>query len=157
MRRLSVVLMVVIVACGVVACGDDDARPKTATTGYVAEVQAAGAQVQSALADISDQDGGEVTNASYGAALDQSVAALDRAVKALGAATPPANAKAAHAKLVEGCRELADAFRATAVAARKNDPAALAEALKAVSAGGGSRKIAEAQGELKALGIQLGD
>ena len=55
---------------------------------------------------------------------------------------------------MQGCRELADAFRATADAARKDDPAALAKALRSVSAGDGAKKISVAQAQLKALGLR---
>lgn len=158
MRRLVPLLLMLVVACAVAACGGDD-RPAPGTkSGYVAEVQEVGGQVQTALANISDRAGtAKVTVASYGTELDKSVAALDAAVKRLDAIVPPANAKAAHDTLVEGCRELADAFRQTAVAARKDDPAALAKALQGVSAGTGAQKIAVAQAKLKALGIQVAD
>jgi hypothetical protein len=157
MRRLVLPLLVVL-AFAAVGCGGGDEPAPGTKNGYVAQVQVVGGQVQDALANISDRAGtAKVTVASYGAELDKSVAALDTAVKRLDAITPPPNAKAAHDKLVEGCRELADAFRQTAVAARQDDPAALARALQGVSAGDGARKIAEAQAELKALGIRVSD
>lgn len=159
MRRLvPLSLLLVVVALALAACGGDDKPAPGTKSGYVAQVQEVGGQIQASLSGISDRAGsGEVTIASYGAELDKSVAALDAAVKRLDAIPPPANAKGAHDKLVDGCRELADAFRQTAVAARKDDAAALATALRGVSAGEGARKIAEAQSELKALGIQVGD
>jgi hypothetical protein len=138
-------------------CGGDD-KPSGATASkdaYVMRVQATSGRVQDALAAISDRDGGAVTAASYGKALDQSVAALDRAVRELDAIPAPPGAKAAHDLLVEGCRELADAFRATAEAAREDDPAALAKALRSVSAGEGTKKIGAAQAQLKALGLTI--
>lgn len=159
MRRLVPLLLVLIAALAVASgCGGDD-RPAAGTkSGYVAQVQEVGGQIQQSLAGISDRAGtGKVTVASYSAELDKSVTALDAAVKRLDAITPPAGAKAAHAKLVAGCRELADAFRQTAVVARRDDVAALSKALQGVSAGDGARKIAEAQVELKALGIRVGD
>lgn len=162
MRRAVPLLLVLVALAGAAGCGGggggDDGKPSgtTATkSDYVARVQAASGRVQEALAEISDQGGGEVTAASYGRALDQSVTALDRAVKELGAIPPPAGAKAAHGLLVEGCRELADAFRATAGAARENDPAALAKALRTVSTGQGAKKIGMAQAQLKALGLSV--
>ncbi|WP_445147675.1 hypothetical protein [Baekduia sp. Peel2402] len=157
MRRL-VSLLLVAVALVVAACGGDDKPAAGTKSGYVAQVQEVGGQIQTALANISDRAGtAKVTVASYGTELDKSVAALDAAVKELDAITPPANAEAAHDKLVDGCRQLADAFRQTAVAARQDDPAALAKALQGVSAGEGAQKIAQAQAELKALGIQVAD
>lgn len=158
MRRVLCLLLLVVVPSLVSACGGDDQPAPGTKSGYIAQVQAVGGQIQASLAGISDRAGtGDVTIASYGAELDKSVAALDAAVKRLDAIAPPANARAAHDKLVEGCRELADAFRQTAVAARKDDAAALAKALQGVSAGEGARKIAEGQAELKALGIRIGD
>ena len=149
-----VALLVVAAECG----GGGDDKPTGATSSkadYVARVQDASGRVQQALASISDQDGGEVTAASYGRALDQSVAALDRAVRELDAIPAPQGAKDAHDLLVAGCRELADAFRATADAAREDDPAALAKALRSVSAGEGAKKIGAAQAQLKALGLSV--
>lgn len=161
MRRAVSLLFVVVALAGAAGCGGGGGgdRPASATTSskddYVARVQAASGRVQEALAAISDQGGGTVTAASYGHALDQSVAALDRAVTELGAIPPPQGAKAAHALLVEGCRELADAFRATADAAHQDDPAALAKALRTVSSGDGAKKIGTAQAQLKALGLSI--
>jgi len=159
MRRLVPLLLLLLAVAGIATgCGGDDQPAPGTKSGYVAQVQEVGGQIQTALAGISDRAGtAKVTVASYGSELDRSVAALDAAVKELDAITPPANAKAAHDKLVDGCRQLAAAFRQTAVAARQDDPAALAEALQDVSAGEGSRKIAEAQSELKALGIRVAD
>lgn len=157
MRRLASLLLVAVALLAGACGGGDKPAPGTAS-GYVAQVQEVGAQIQESLAGISDRaETGDVTVASYGAELDKSVAALDAAVKRLRAITPPDNARAAHAELVDGCRELADAFRQTAVAARADDPATLAKALQGVSAGDGSRKIADAQAKLKALGIRLDD
>jgi hypothetical protein len=157
MRRLVSVLLVAV-ALVAVACGGDDKPAAGTKSGYITQVQEVGGQVQTGLANISDRAGtAKVTVASYGTELDKSVATLDAAVKELDAITPPANAEGAHEKLVEGCRQLADAFRQTAVAARQDDPAALAKALQGVSAGEGARKIAEAQAELKALGIQVAE
>jgi hypothetical protein len=157
MRR-AVPLLFVLIALGAAGCGGGDDKPTGTTSSksdYVARVQDASGRVQQALAEISDRGGGEVTTASYGRALDQSVAALDRAVRELDAIPPPAGATSAHALLVEGCQELADAFRATAVEARQDDPAALAKALRTVSAGDGAKKIGAAQAQLKALGVAI--
>jgi hypothetical protein len=158
-RALPLLFVLVAVLVGAAGCGGDDDPKPTGTTSskadYVARVQDASGRVQQALAAISDQDGGQVTAASYGRALDQSVAALDRAVRELDAIPPPQGAKAAHDLLVTGCRELADAFRATADAAREDDPAALAKALRSVSTGDGAKMIGAAQVQLKALGLSV--
>jgi hypothetical protein len=158
MRRAVPLLFVsVALLVGAAGCGGDDkpSGPTGSKGAYVARVQEASGRVQQALADISDQGGGEVTAASYGRALDQSVAALDRAVKELDAIPPPAGARSAHDLLVAGCRELADAFRATARAAHQDDPAALARALRGVSSGDGTKKIGVATAQLKALGLSI--
>lgn len=160
MRRAVSLLFVLVALAGAAGCGGGGDRPPDGATpssksDYVARVQAASGRVQQALAEISDQDRGAVTAASYGRALDQSVRALDRAVRELDAIPPPRGAQAAHALLVEGCRELADAFRATAGAARQDDPAALAKALRSVSAGDGAKKIGAASAQLKALGLSF--
>jgi hypothetical protein len=158
MRRTVPLLLVLLALVCAVGCGGGDDRPAGTTSSkgdYISQVQDASGRVQQALAEISDQGGGEVTAASYGRALDRSVAALDRAVRELDAIPPPAGAKAAHDLLVQGCRELADAFRATADAARQDDPAALAKALRSVSAGDGAKKIGVAQAQLKALGLAV--
>lgn len=162
MRRavpLLFVLVALAAAAGAAGCGGgDDDQPSGAApskSAYVERVQDTTGRVQQALASISDQGGGTVTAASYGKALDQSVGALDRAVEELDAIPAPQGAKAAHDLLVEGCRELADAFRATARAAHQDDPAALAQALKGVSAGDGAKKIGAASAQLKALGLAI--
>jgi hypothetical protein len=160
MRRavpsLLVVVIVLLSAAGCGGGGDDKPSGATSSKGdYVEQVQEATGRVQQALASISDRGGGTVTAASYGKALDQSVGALDRAVKELDAIPPPQGADAAHDLLVAGCRELADAFRATARAARQDDPAALAKALRSVSAGDGAKKIGAASAQLKALGLTI--
>lgn len=159
MRRAVFLLFVLVALAGAAGCGGGGDQPSGATPSskadYVERVQAASGRVQQTLAEISDQGGGTVTAASYGTALDRSVQALDRAVRELDAIPPPRGAQAAHALLVDGCRELADAFRATADAARKNDPAALAKALRAVSSGDGAKKIGAAQAQLKALGLSF--
>lgn len=155
-RAVPSLLLVVALLLGAAGCGGGgDGKPSGDEDAYVTRVQEASGRVQESLASISDQGGGAVTSASYGRALDRSVAALDRAVRELDAIPAPANAKAAHAMLVEGCRELADAFRATADAARKDDAAALAKALRSVSAGDGAKKIGMAQAQLKALGLSI--
>jgi hypothetical protein len=158
MRRAVPLLLVFVALVAAAGCGGGDDRPSGAAASkddYVTRVQATSGRVQEALAAISDQGGGAVTAASYGRALDRSVAALDRAVRELDAIPAPQGAKAAHDLLVEGCRELADAFRATAEAAREDDPAALAKALRSVSAGEGTKKIGAAQAQLKALGLAI--
>lgn len=159
MRRAVSLLFVLVALAGAAGCGGGSDQPAGATPSskadYVERVQAASGRVQQALAEISDQGGGAVTAASYGKALDQSVQALDRAVRELDAIPAPQGAQAAHALLVDGCRELADAFRATADAARQDDPAALAKALRAVSSGDGAKKIGAAQAQLKALGLSF--
>jgi hypothetical protein len=160
MRRAVPLLFVLVALAGAVsACGGGGGKPSSATSSskddYIERVQEASGRAQQALAEISDQGGGAVTAASYGRALDRSVAALDRAVKELDAIPPPQDARAAHALLVDGCRELADAFRATADAAREDDPAALAKALRTVSSGDGAKKIGAASAQLKALGLSV--
>jgi hypothetical protein len=160
MRRAVPLLFVLVALVCAAGCGGggDDAKPTPTTSSkgdYISRVQDASGRVQQALAEISDQGGGAVTAASYGRALDRSVTALDRAVRELDAIPPPPGAKVAHDLLVDGCRELADAFRATADAARKDDPAALAKALRSVSAGDGTQKIGAAQAQLKALGLSV--
>lgn len=157
-RALSVLIVLAAAALVAGGCGGGNDQPTAGTSSkddYIARVQEASGRVQQALAEISDRGGGDVTAASYGRALDQSVVALDRAVKELDAIRPPAGAQSAHDLLVQGCRELADAFRATAEAARENDPAALAKALRTVSTGDGTRKIGAASAKLKALGLTI--
>ncbi|HET6509738.1 MAG TPA: hypothetical protein VFG42_23280 [Baekduia sp.] len=161
MRRAVPMLfaLVALVAAGAAGCGGSGSGKPSGTTSskadYVTRVQEASGRVQQALAEISDQGAGTVTAASYGKALDRSVAALDRAVKELDAIPPPRGAKSAHDLLVAGCRELADAFRATARAAHENDPSALAKALRRVSTGDGAKKIGVASAQLKALGLAI--
>jgi hypothetical protein len=157
-RAVPLLFVLVALASAAAGCGGGGDKPSGATADkddYVAQVQQTTGRVQQALAEISDQGGGAVTAASYSRALDQSVAALDRTVRELDAIQPPAVATAAHDLLVAGCRELADAFRATADAARQGDPAALAKALRSVSTGDGARKIGAAQAQLKALGLSV--
>jgi hypothetical protein len=153
---LLTLLALVAAGCG---GGNDGGGSKTAAarTGYQAQVREASVAVQRSLAEISDQTSGQVTAATYARRLDQSAAALDKAVGQLRAIRPPAEAAAAHAELVDGCRDLAGAFRAIGVAARQDDAAAIAKALRGVAAGAGTRKIGEAQAKLKALGIPLSD
>jgi hypothetical protein len=152
---LLTLLALVAAGCG---GGDDDGPKASGARGeYQAQVREASVAVQRSLAEISDQTSGQVTAATYARRLDQSAAALDQAVGRLGAITPPAEAAAAHAELVDGCRDLAGAFRAIGVAARQDDAAAIAKALRGVAAGAGTRKIGEAQAKLKALGIPLSD
>lgn len=157
-RALMLLSALAVLAAAAAGCGGGSDRPSGPGTagGYVAQVAQVSSRVQVALAEISDQRTGDVTAAGYGTALDRSVRALDAAVRQLDAIVPPARARDAHALLVSGLGELADAFRATATAAHSDDPAALATALRRVSTGDGTKKIGRAQAELKALGLAIG-
>jgi hypothetical protein len=161
MRRALVLLLFALAALVAAGCGgggDNGGgsgggdQPATKTQ-YREQVKKAGQALQKTFADISDQTGGDTTPANVGAALDKGVTALDQTVKEFRAITPPKGVESAHQKLVEGFTELADAFRDSAAAARKNDTTALNKALQSLAAGDGVKKITEAQKELKALGI----
>ena len=152
MRR-AVPLLFVLVAlvgagAGAAGCGgggDDQPTGTTSSKGdYVAQVQEASGRVQQALAEISDQGGGEATAVFYGRALDRSVAALDRAVFELERDPPPAATKAAHDLLVEeGCRASWPTCSGRGGRrAAKDDPAALAKARRSVWRATGRRRSA---------------
>ena len=157
MRRALGLLLALVALAGAGCGGGADDGPSAARSEYQQQVRDASATAQRALAQISDQSTGDVTAAVYARRLDQSAAALDKAVTELKAIEPPAEAATAHAELIAGSRGLADAFRAIGVAAREDDAAALAKALRGIAAGEGARKIAAAQAKLKALGIPLAD
>ncbi|HWI72077.1 MAG TPA: hypothetical protein VNT55_08990, partial [Baekduia sp.] len=131
-----VALVVVAAGCGGGDGGDDggssasggSATPATKAQ-YREQVKHAGQSLQKTFADISDQTGADTTPANVGAALDKGVAALDQTVEQFKKITPPKGAESAHQKLVEGFSELADAFRESASAARKNDTKSLNKAL----------------------------
>jgi predicted small secreted protein len=156
MRRV-LLLLVALLALVVAGCGGgSNSGSETSKAEYGKEIQQAGQTLQKTFADISDQTGSATSSKQIGDRLDKGATALDDAAKKFGEIEPPAEAKAAHQKLVDGLSELADVFRKGAAAARKNDTASLTKQLQGLTTSDGVKKITEAQRELKAKGINVG-
>ncbi|MCW2995551.1 MAG: hypothetical protein JWQ18_3046, partial [Conexibacter sp.] len=147
MRRLPVLLVTLLALVVVTAgCGGSDNKASSKQE-YGKQLAEAGQTLQKTFADIGDATGSATSSKQIGDRLDKGAGALDDAAKKFGAITPPADAKVAHQKLVDGLKELADVFRKGADAARKNDTAALTKALQGLSSSDGVKKITQAQEE----------
>jgi hypothetical protein len=160
MRSPLVLLMIIValVAAGCGGGGDSGGGDKsTSKEAYGKQLAAAGQTLQKTFADIGDQTGNTTSSAKIGARLKTGATALDQAVKKFEAITPPDDVKAAHAKIIAGLQEIADALRKSASAAASDDPAALNKALAALTTGDGVKKITEAQQELEAAGVTVTD
>jgi hypothetical protein len=154
------VLLLTLVALVAAGCGGGNgdgggAGKPVSKDAYGRQLAQAGQTLQKTFADISDQTGANTSAKDVGDHLEQGAKALDGAVQKFKAITPPASAKAAHEKLVQGLGELADVFRRGAAAARKNDTKSLTAALKSLASSDGVRKITEAQQELKKQGVTV--
>jgi len=156
MRRLPVLLATLLALVLVTAgCGGSDNDKATSKQDYGKQLAAAGQTLQKTFADIGDATGSTTSSKQIGDRLDKGASALDDAAAKFGAITPPAEAKSAHQKLVDGLKELAGVFRKGADAARKNDTATLTKALQGLASSDGVKKITQAQEELKAKGITV--
>jgi hypothetical protein len=156
MRRalLALFMIVALVAAG---CGGDDGGGGGATSKaeYSKQLKQFGTALQKSLASITDATGTGTKPEQIAARLDSGTKALRDATQKLDDIEPPADVKAAHAKLVEGLTEVSDVFKAAADSARKGDTAALTAALKRLADSDGIKKINEAQAEFKAKGINV--
>jgi hypothetical protein len=158
--RSPLVLLMVIVALVVAGCGGGDSGgndKSTSKEAYGKQLAAAGQALQKTFADIGDQTGNTTSSKKIGARLKKGATTLDQAVKKFEAITPPADVKGAHAKIIAGLQEIADALRKSADAATNDDPATLNKALAALTTGDGIKKITEAQQELEAAGVTVTD
>ena len=149
-RLLPLALVVALLAAG---CGGSDGG--TSKEDYAKSLGQAGQTLQKTFSDILAQTGSGTSTKQTGDRLDRGAKALDDAAQRFDDIEPPADAKAAHAKLVEGLHELADVFRNGAAAARKNDTQALTETLQGLATSDGVKKITAAQKELEAKGITV--
>ena len=154
MRR-ALVLMTMVFALIAAGCGGDDGGGATSKEDYGKQLAQTGQTLQKTFADIADQTGSSTSSKQIGDRFDRGAQALDSAAKKFGDIEPPDDVKAAHQKLVDGIKELAEVFRKGADAARKNDTAALTKALQSLSTSDGVKKITEAQKELEAKGITV--
>jgi uncharacterized protein YukE len=155
MRR-ALSLLAIVVALVAAGCGDSgDNGGATSKDAYGKQLAQAGQTLQKTFSDIADQTGSNTSSAQIGDRLDKGATALDDAAKKFAAITPPADAKDAHQKLVEGLHELAAVFRKGADAARKNDTTTLTKALQGLATSDGVKKITQAQEELKAKGVTV--
>jgi hypothetical protein len=159
MRR-PLVLLALLVALVAAGCGGDDGGGSggTSTTSskqeYGKQLQAAGATLEKTFGDISDQTGSGTSSKEIADRLDSGATAIDQSANKFASITPPAQVKAAHAKLVDGLHEIADQLRKAADAARKDDSKTLATALQSLLRGPGATKLNEATAALKKAGIQ---
>jgi hypothetical protein len=152
---LVVGLAFALVAAGCGGGGDGGGRSADdAKAEYTQELAAATASLQRTFGDISDQTGSNTSSAQIAARLEKGATAIDQSADKFGAITPPAAAKDAHAKLVEGLHEMADQLRKAAGAARQNDSKRLVAALQSLLKGPGAQKLAQATAELRAAGIR---
>lgn len=155
MRRALLLLAMLVALVGAGCGGDDNGGGASSKEEYGKQLAQAGQTLQKTFSDIADQTGSSTSSKQIGDRLDKGAAAIDAAAKKFGDIEPPADAKAAHQKLVDGLEELAKVFRDGADAARKNDTASLTKALQSLSSSAGVKKITEAQEELKAKGITV--
>jgi uncharacterized protein YukE len=161
MRRvlplLALVLALVGAGCG--GGGDDGGGGGAKTTtandkqAYAKQLQQASATLQKTFGDISDQTGSNTSSKQIGDRLAKGADAVDKAADKFATITPPAAAKDAHQKLVDGLHEIADELRTAATAAQNNDSKTLATALKSLLQGDGAKKLNEATAALKAQGL----
>ena len=155
MRRPFVLLVTLFALLLVAGCGGGGDDKSSSKSDYGKELAAAGQTLQKTFADIGDATGASTSSKQIGDRLDKGATALDDAAAKFGAIDPPAEAKGAHQKLVDGLKELAGVFRKGADAARKNDTATLTKALQGLATSDGVKKITEAQKELKDAGITV--
>jgi hypothetical protein len=153
-RPLLVLAMIVALLGAGCGGGGDSSNDKQSSKEYGKQLQAAGATLEKTFGDISDQTGSGTSSTQIAARLDQGAVAIDQSADKFGKITPPAAAKDAHAKLVDGLHQIADQLRKAADAARKNDGKTLAAALQSLLSGPGAKKLSEATAEFKKQGIE---
>jgi hypothetical protein len=153
MRRAPVLAALLVLALVAGGCGGGGGG--TSKEAYTKDLARTSQQVQRTFSDILAGSGAGTSAKQAGDRLARSAAALDDAAKRFGELTPPDAAKAAHRKLVAGLKELADAFRQAAAAARSDNAKGLAQTLQRLTSSDGVKKINEAQRELSAQGIDV--
>jgi hypothetical protein len=152
MRR--VVLLLLSLGLLAAGCGGGGGGGTTASHDqYLRDLDQAGQALQRTLSDIQAQTGTDTSLKQTEARLARGAKALDDAARGFAKIKPPADAKSAHAKIVDGLRQLAGVFRQGAQAARKNDPAAVTKLLQGLATSDGARQIDQARKDLAAKGI----
>jgi hypothetical protein len=152
MRR--VVLLLLSLGLLAAGCGGGADNGTTASHDqYLRDLDQASQALQRTLSDIQAQTGADTSLKQTEARLDRGAKALDDAARGFAKITPPADAKDAHAKIVDGLRQLAGVFRQGAQAARKHDPTTVTKLLQGLATSDGAQKIDQARKDLAAKGI----
>jgi hypothetical protein len=144
----AVVLGLVVAGCGGGGTDKND---------YVKHVNQAIASLQKSLTDV----GGAVNASGSGDVsaaadvLDRGGTAMDKAASDFDGLTPPADAKDANAKIVDGLHKLAGSFHDMADQARAKDLQGLTKSLSAFQSSQGAQEIQQAQDDLAQAGYKI--
>lgn len=141
----AVTLGLVVAGCGSSSDKND----------YVKHVNQAIASLSTSLSDA----GGALSSGNAGTAaaakLEAGGQAMDKASSDFQGLKPPADAKDANAKIVDGFHKLAGQFHTMADLARKQDVSGLTKSLTAFQNSDGAQEIQKAQDELAAAGYKI--
>jgi hypothetical protein len=150
-RPMPIVLLVVLLAIvGCAGCGGGSGVSKQQ---YAQELRRTGQALSATLGQIEQQTGASTSLRQTGVRLGRGADAIDKTADRFAAITPPADARAAHRKLIDALHEMASVLRRASAAARANDRTKMTTILQGLVDGDAARKLGEAEKELQDRGI----
>ncbi len=135
--------------------GGDEKKPESKGD-YVKHVNEVGSTLEKELRTVSAALAGNQQNAkALGTELNGGAKVLASAAEDLADITPPDKVKAAHQDIVDGVRELADAFRTGAKQAGAGDLKSIEKSFAALASSAGVKDIQKGVDALKAAGYDV--